>query len=355
MSKTCYLSLICGTLGAGKTTLLTRLFTQKPDSENWAVIVNEFGALGIDGAILQKHTSIEVKEIPGGCVCCSALPELQNTLQELLDSKRYQRIFIEPTGLSEVDTLVDMIRRFTLQTDTSNIQLDNVICLMASDEIKADTWQQNLSWQNLANMADILIFNKIDLCSSQQRKQLQQLAEKIYPPKQQLLFTEQARVPLDMMNNQYTPNTQWLLITQQPFKASPMLRRPHQLNTNNIDIQMPQHPLLLDCQMQSANKTISIGWRFDQNAVFDWQMLQTVFEQFSDDTADKNLLRMKGVFRVGRPWMLFQWRNQQLSREIIAYRNDSRIEVLIDECTENAARQLAIQLYKNLLNCLKPA
>ncbi len=62
-------NLITGFLGSGKTTTIRHLLTQKPEDEVWAVLVNEFGEIGIDGALLSDSGAV-LKEIPGGCMCC---------------------------------------------------------------------------------------------------------------------------------------------------------------------------------------------------------------------------------------------------------------------------------------------
>lgn len=62
-------NLITGFLGSGKTTTLLHLLAQKPQGEKWAVLVNEFGEVGIDGALLAESGAV-LKEIPGGCMCC---------------------------------------------------------------------------------------------------------------------------------------------------------------------------------------------------------------------------------------------------------------------------------------------
>ena len=64
-------SLILGFLGVGKTTAILDLLKNKPENEVWAVLVNEFGEVGIDGAMLQTEGAF-IKEIPGGCMCCVA-------------------------------------------------------------------------------------------------------------------------------------------------------------------------------------------------------------------------------------------------------------------------------------------
>ena len=69
-------NVITGFLGSGKTSAILHLLSQKPPEERWAVLVNEFGEVGIDGSLLsttngqQEH--IFVREVPGGCMCCTA-------------------------------------------------------------------------------------------------------------------------------------------------------------------------------------------------------------------------------------------------------------------------------------------
>ena len=63
--------LISGFLGTGKTTALKSLMEQKDPNEKWVIIVNEFGEIGIDGAVLSDN-GIPVAEIAGGCLCCTA-------------------------------------------------------------------------------------------------------------------------------------------------------------------------------------------------------------------------------------------------------------------------------------------
>ena len=70
-------NIITGFLGSGKTSTILSLLKSKPSCERWAILVNEFGQIGIDGSLLNsydsKDKSIFVREIPGGCMCCTCL------------------------------------------------------------------------------------------------------------------------------------------------------------------------------------------------------------------------------------------------------------------------------------------
>ncbi len=89
-------NIITGFLGVGKTTAIRHLLANKPEQARWAVLVNEFGEVGVDGAILSEQGAL-VKEVPGGCMCCVAGLPMTVGLNTLLAQKP-DRILIEPTG-----------------------------------------------------------------------------------------------------------------------------------------------------------------------------------------------------------------------------------------------------------------
>lgn len=71
MSNRVPTNILTGFLGVGKTTTILNLLKNKPENENWAVLVNEFGEIGIDGALMTDQGAL-IKEVPGGCMCCTA-------------------------------------------------------------------------------------------------------------------------------------------------------------------------------------------------------------------------------------------------------------------------------------------
>lgn len=70
MTKKVPTNIITGFLGVGKTTAILNLLKNKPENENWAVLVNEFGEIGIDGTLMTDQGAL-IKEVPGGCMCCT--------------------------------------------------------------------------------------------------------------------------------------------------------------------------------------------------------------------------------------------------------------------------------------------
>ena len=101
--------IISGFLGAGKTTLLQYLLTQKPEHETWAVLMNEFGQIGVDQQLITQQQGYAVKELLGGCLCCSSQLPMQIALSRLLSETQPDRLFIEPTGLGHPAQLLEQL------------------------------------------------------------------------------------------------------------------------------------------------------------------------------------------------------------------------------------------------------
>ena len=104
--------LIAGPLGAGKTTLIRHLLAQKPASERWAVLINEFGQIGLDAALLEQgDDGIAMAEVAGGCLCCVNGAPFQVGLGRLLRKAKPDRLLIEPSGLGHPVQLLAQLRQ----------------------------------------------------------------------------------------------------------------------------------------------------------------------------------------------------------------------------------------------------
>ena len=113
-------NVITGFLGAGKSTVVLDLLKRKPADQSWAVLVNEFGEVGVDSNLISQSQGVEnihVREVPGGCMCCTAGLPMQMAMNMLLARAKPQRLLIEPTGLghpSEVLATLRLVARFPL-------------------------------------------------------------------------------------------------------------------------------------------------------------------------------------------------------------------------------------------------
>ena len=319
-------NIICGPLGSGKTTLVKQLLEQKPPQESWAVLVNEFGSIGIDGAILSDAPNVMVTQMPGGCICCSAKGELKTTLEQLLQRMpNLDRLLIEPTGLGEPDSLVDLFKDnelskfFEVQTVFSVFDIAHT----SITELKSLTIMQSL-----LSMADILVLNKQDLATSEQTEALIHYCETLYPPKQAILTTRQSQLDSSYLSHSHRFISGFRL---QPPTPQGITATAHQHAPTQVSAELPYQPLELPCLLNRAYKyqlgVASIGWIFKPELVFDWMALKNLFENLQKQPG--LVKRAKGVLRAGAPWMLFQYAAGEVSREYIAYRQDSRLELLL--------------------------
>ena len=125
--------IVTGTLGSGKTTAISHLITSRPAAETWAVLVNEFGAVGIDQALLEGAAStsvgggVTVQQLAGGCLCCALSGVTSVAIAQLVRTRRPSRLLIEPSGLGHPAALLDILRGGHLR---GALAVQPVVCLV---------------------------------------------------------------------------------------------------------------------------------------------------------------------------------------------------------------------------------
>src|SRR3989344_6787982 len=97
------ITIITGYLGSGKTTLLKHILKETKDK--LAIIMNEFGEIAIDSKII-KGKNINMKELAGGCVCCSLTGEFEAAINEIIQNIKPDSIIVETTGVAEPDAMM---------------------------------------------------------------------------------------------------------------------------------------------------------------------------------------------------------------------------------------------------------
>ncbi len=157
-------TLISGFLGSGKTTLLRRLLARA--DRRIGVIVNEFGALGIDGTLLAQHGASPLIELTGGCVCCVAGSDLLLALETLIDSGPLAAIAIETSGLAEPGALIRQLR-------SADVPLDTLVTLVSAADFDRVVAVSPLTMRQL-QLADLILVTHTDLVAPQARQHLDQ-------------------------------------------------------------------------------------------------------------------------------------------------------------------------------------
>ncbi|MEM1345766.1 MAG: GTP-binding protein [Pseudomonadota bacterium] len=210
-------TLLTGFLGAGKTTLLNHLLRQ-PDVGKIAVIMNEFGDVGLDHDLIEEITEDTVL-MNAGCLCCSIRGDLAKTMVHLFARMRrgeldFDRVLIETTGIADPGPILN-----TLVTDTfiaPYFRADGVVAL-ADAATGAQTLDTQFEAVRQIAMADLIVLTKTDLVSAELRAQFEARLEAINNTARRVT-ADRGRVPtgalfgLSAMQKGATPETMadWL-------------------------------------------------------------------------------------------------------------------------------------------------
>jgi G3E family GTPase len=173
-------TIITGFLGAGKTTSINYLLNNKPCTERWAVLVNEFGRVGVDASLLDPHRGVSIREVSGGCLCCTAGPSFEAALNQLIRLTTPDRILIEPTGIGHP---LKIIRTLASGFYRDVLDLKGTITLVDARKLSDNRYCQHPSFQDQLNLADVLVGSKSDCYTAVDRKAFQELADLSVPLK----------------------------------------------------------------------------------------------------------------------------------------------------------------------------
>lgn len=253
-------TVITGYLGAGKTTLLNRILSEKHDA-NYAVIVNEFGEIGIDGALVVGADE-DIFEMSNGCICCSVRGDLIETVGKLIASgRKLDAIIIETTGLADP---APVAQTFLMEDNVrAKTQLDAIVTVADAKHLEVELQASREAKEQIA-FADLVILNKSDLAS-----QLNPLREKIanLNPTVRVIDAQYCNVPLDQV------------LALNAFSLDrAKVRDPHILDEHH------DHDHDNDVQSFSLRSDRPL----DRQMFFSW--MQWVLEHFGMD-----ILRLKGI------------------------------------------------------------
>ena len=155
-------NIITGFLGAGKSTVILNLMRQKPQNDRWAILVNEFGEVGIDGGLLSGRAdpSVFIREVPGGCMCCAAGLPMQMAMNMLLARAKPNRLIIEPTGLGHP---IEVMKVLASEHYESLLDLRSTLTLVDARKISDSRYTSHETFKQQIEIADTIIASKSDL------------------------------------------------------------------------------------------------------------------------------------------------------------------------------------------------
>lgn len=308
--------LIAGPLGAGKTSLIRQLLAQRPGHERWAVLINEFGQIGLDAALLtSSDDGISLAEVAGGCVCCVNGAPFQVGLARLLRKARPDRLLIEPSGLGHPVELLRQLREppweGVLALQPSVVVLDATA--LAAGQLLPDSQREALS------SAGLVLLNKSE---SLDLSTCEQLVAKLPPAR--LLWTTQGRLDIELLPGIHAQSGKAVGINELPTGVD----KPKVLWTNMA---------LPICQIQAGEDGWSIGWRWHPSQHFELMRLQSWLAALPWRRAklvlQTNAGWLSGNALDGAPihWQASEWRK------------DSRLELIFAEPQDEAALKAGME------------
>ncbi len=151
--------IVTGFLGAGKTTLVKRILNFSEDLSKTAILVNEFGKVGIDSALIKSTAPAEIVELSNGCICCSLKTDMIQTLQIIRHDYSPEQIVIEATGVADPLSIIEILK---------DRPLAPFFCLEKTiTVVDSDFWEAREAFgtvfKSQMSQADIVLLNKIDM------------------------------------------------------------------------------------------------------------------------------------------------------------------------------------------------
>lgn len=184
---------IAGPLGVGKTTAILDFLKRRADDENIAVIVNDFGKAGLDAEVLSgSGAEIEVRNIAGGCLCCSTAVDMRESIQAVRNRAGLTRLIIEPSGLVVMPDFVPYLKRLCEEFE---MELKPIIGLLAPKRTKESHYKALPYFGTLVDHSDVLVGNRIDQCNEQQLEHFRDWTARLEPPKLRVIETSFGHLP----------------------------------------------------------------------------------------------------------------------------------------------------------------
>ena len=302
--------LIAGPLGAGKTSLIDHLLAQRPAHERWAILINEFGMIGLDAALLSRdEDGLAIAEVAGGCLCCVNGVPFQVGLSRLLRKVKPHRLFIEPSGLGHPNSLLQQLQASPWQ-DVLAVQ-PLVMVLDAAALAQGVALPE--SQQQAVDKAGLLVLNKAENLTS--RDKLSVAAQFV---DNSIVWTSQGQLPLAKLPGiEFSP-----VAGEQPIALPATGPALGQVWQN------PQQPIT---QVQQQAEGWSIGWRWHPSQHFELSRIEAFLLGLPWRRAKLLLQTAQGCYSANA---LAQ---QALHFKSSEWRKDSRLELIFSSAQDAQA------------------
>lgn len=302
---------IAGPLGAGKTTLIRQLFAQRPSDERWAILVNEFGQIGLDAALMTTtDDGLAIAEVPGGCLCCVQGVPLQVALTRLLRRARPQRLFIEPSGLGHPASLY---RQLQAPPWAGVLTLQPLIWVVDARQL-VDGQPLVAAQQQALELAGLVVLNKSE--DLDRTMLLPSLRDR------PLYWTSAGRIALEDLPR-----------ATSAISASGELPEPAGAAPPQA-LLLPGRPLRFSHTQEGQH---ALGWRWHPSHSFAGPALLALLADLP------GLLRLKACLQLEDGWQAYNGVAREGRWEPTPWRRDNRLELILAEMPDLEALEKAIR------------
>ena len=307
-------NIITGFLGTGKTSTILQFLKNKPKQERWAVLVNEFGEIGIDGALFagqfSEYQGVFIREVPGGCMCCTAGLPMRVALSQLLIQAKPDRLLIEPTGLGHPKEVLQTLSDVNF---AGVISIQKILTLVDARQLADERYTNHESFQQQISIADVIVANKQDLYSDNDKEALKAYLKQQSLNSVTLVFSEQGKVDYSLLDGKQSTA---------PSQSINAIKNASDHHSLSINLSIP------DCGFVKAlnhgEGFNSVGWRFSQKFQFDHTKL---FSFLSGIDAE----RVKATFITDKGYYGFNLTRDALTEIPLDAFDESRIEIIARE------------------------
>ncbi|MCE2571283.1 CobW family GTP-binding protein [Motilimonas eburnea] len=333
MIKNVKTHLICGFLGAGKTSAIAHLLSQCPATERWAVLVNEFGEIGLDKALLETQqsntTSIHIQQVPGGCMCCTAGVPMVVALNQLLTKMKPDRLFIEPTGLGHPKQVLAALQQPEYK---GVLDVQGVTTLVDARVLSQPRYREHDIFRQQIEIADLILASKADLYLNQEVADLEVLVSELK------LVNSPAIRPL---HHAQLPLAWLPLANLKQVKGITQIRS-FEPQVGGMAHLIKEGPLSLSAPA-ATDDFFSLGWQFAETVCFERSCLEKGLAQF-------NALRVKGVLNTEIGAIKVNQIDNEIHIEVIDKQACSQIEFIFPRQAGDK-QTIATDVYSMLTKC----
>lgn len=326
-------NIITGFLGVGKTTAILDLLKRKPANARWAVLVNEFGEVGVDGSLFKGRQSEEqrvfIREVPGGCMCCTAGLPMQIALNQLLSHAMPDRLLIEPTGLGHPKEILEILSSDFYQNVLS---LRTILTLVDARKLADSRYTNHETFNQQIEIADVVVGNKEDLYEASDRETLQRYVATHAPADARIVLTQQGVIPLELLEGESRFSVKKICASSSHASHEHDDRNANTVAETDYN-EMAQSSDGIVRKVNQGEGYTSMGWRISPEHVFQHDRLYSVLSGIKAE-------RMKAVFIT--------------DQGVYGYNltSDTMTEMALDDCSESRIEIIALSIDQDLEQAL---